>query len=61
MSGVGLPTGIGELDARGRSEWVASIFAAVGKMDRCVDRPILRSSAAPFALLETVYDDNIRR
>jgi hypothetical protein len=29
MSGLGMPTGIRELGARGRSEWVASIFAAV--------------------------------
>jgi hypothetical protein len=29
MSGLGMPTGIRELGAGGRSEWVASIFAAV--------------------------------
>jgi hypothetical protein len=29
MSGVGVPKGIRELGARGRSEWVASILAAV--------------------------------
>lgn len=29
MSGVGMPTEIGALGARGRSEWVASILAAV--------------------------------
>ena len=55
-----MPTGISALDLRGRSEWVASIFAAVGKADPCVGRPIPRSGAALSVLSDNVYEDNIQ-
>ena len=38
--------GISQLGACGRREWVATIVAAVGKMDRCANRPIPHSREA---------------
>jgi hypothetical protein len=39
---------------------VASILATVGKPDRCVDRPKLRSVAGLSVLSENVYEYNIQ-
>ena len=47
------------LGTRGERFELASIFAAVGKADPRVGRPISRSGAALSVLSENVYEDNI--